>query len=737
MSTGTTDQFDQLRLPNSPVTPGTRHFIDSCLANFDLGGRYQSGEQDTQEFDIDMFAGEDSFTGMLENFEFPGNQELQQPAVQEGDLQFQEFNFHNNMQDIGFDIDQEVTESEGEYSPITIDDSHIDPELRMLDEWSGPIAITPSKLQLCPPSGIMFPKKVPGVYESITISSVPEDGFKDNTQCQPSSFTNSPTDVETSSIYTNLVPIYPRTDLTNYFVSTSPVPRIRINGSYTITHSKSGTDFAYTTYASLPTWHAPGLPSSGITYNSLGFLDKTIVFNASTLTSFIRHHPLGPSLVLRIEKHPYEAKNRYISSSSQTTNGKANKSRSKPKYTTCRAKDCALGGILKVGEYRVAIDEVSGRFKESDESDNDPYFSSCFLHLQCFESLTNITPILTTGTLIPDCRSNFIKEPPAGKNMKNNNKMAFSNKELTAFRTWRANYDPNQPKMQGKDSLHATLWLANIKKARAKCLHRAPPGVTQEDIDKQLSTRALWGGRRAMGVTVAEMNRLEQEGRCDLLIAPRNGLSKKMGMGPTGATAVRFLGKKRSGQPDKRNQKRAREPEPDSPLESSPDPKRRRASLQSPPQKKDRGPPMDMRIQVLSLPTTKERLPLSPILGYSPSLATFDLLGSTNFPTTPLRRSTRGKVDHFSVSPLTPTRKSVSFAISPTTPMRRSLRKNSYASPMTPTRRSPRGHERKKVNYAEIDEEKEKENDYYGDKNEELFGLDLDMEFDQYVEYGY
>lgn len=425
--------------------------------------------------------------------------------------------FGQEISDNTAEHDTFIPQLEAYVPEYTITNAQIDPELLMRDSLINPQYISSNPVPQ--PQELTFDETM---YHALSQVSISEFDFDPTTE---------------------------QVDTSDFFQSTATVPRLAVNGTYRVQHDKTGVGHEYTLYLPLPAWYPPGI-ADGVTYNERGFLRKDIKFTSETLTSFIRRkylppshphpqilthppdHPLRSSLTLRIEKHPYEIKARF--------SGK-----SKPKYTCCRSSTCALGTNFKVGDIRVAIDELSSRFSPQHVQNADPYFASGFLHLQCLESLIDISPLVTLGVLIPDTRKDFAHEPPAGKGAKSNNKMALNNKELAAFSNWKGATATAAAPRSGNQSLTARIWLANCKKSRSKNLARAPPGVTKADVDAQNEVHTLWGGRRAVGKSIEEMNRLEAEGRLDELIAPRNGTTMKRGMGPTGSTAERNNRKRR------------------------------------------------------------------------------------------------------------------------------------------------------------------------------------------------
>ena len=81
---------------------------------------------------------------------------------------------------------------------------------------------------------------------------------------------------------------------------------------------------------------------------------------------------------------------------------------------------------------------------------------------------------------------------------------------------------------QEKETLAVVVWLSAIRKGRKRA--RAPPCITSEDIEHKCATHPGWGGKRVSGLSVADMNEMELQGRSSELIASRNGKTGKRGV---------------------------------------------------------------------------------------------------------------------------------------------------------------------------------------------------------------
>lgn len=222
-------------------------------------------------------------------------------------------------------------------------------------------------------------------------------------------------------------------------------------------------------------------------------------------------HPNGDRLNLRVEKHPYSFQCRYR----------------EPEYIKCRSKVCDWDRTFKVGDLRVAIDEVTGRLAEDQQDDNDPYFSAGYLHLHCFERLIPVAPLVVFNILALDNRRVYEKEPDCTRI----NKMGVSPASASAFTNWRIEavqgYSVSGDWMPEK-TLSYALWLSGVRKGRKRV--RAPPGITSDDIAQKVSARRGWGGKRCSGVTVAEMRAMESQGLSHEMVASRNGKTGKKGV---------------------------------------------------------------------------------------------------------------------------------------------------------------------------------------------------------------
>ena len=221
------------------------------------------------------------------------------------------------------------------------------------------------------------------------------------------------------------------------------------------------------------------------------------------------------NLILHIEWHPYGFQGRYRN----------------PVYMKCRAKKCSVDKInnFKVGDFRIGVDEVTGRLGGNQFNDNDPYFSACFFHLQCFEELTYTPDLAIRNIIIADTPGAHQKEPDCARL----NKMGVVPATLVAFKKWREmaierlsenlHWEP-----QEEETLAVVVWLSGIRKGHKHA--RAPLCITSEDIEHKCATHPGWGGKCVSGLSVADMNEMELQGRSSQLIASRNGKTGKRGM---------------------------------------------------------------------------------------------------------------------------------------------------------------------------------------------------------------
>ena len=197
----------------------------------------------------------------------------------------------------------------------------------------------------------------------------------------------------------------------------------------------------------------------------------------------------------------------------------------------CRAKKCSVDKMnhFKVGDFRIAVDEVTGRLGANQFNDNDPYFSACFFHLQCFEELTYTPDLAIRNIIIADTRGPHQKEPDCARL----NKMGVAPATVVAFKKWREkaieklSENPQWEPLE-KETLAVVVWLSGIRKGRKRA--RAPPCITSEDIERKCATHPGWGGKRVSGLSVADMNEMELQGRSSELIASRNGKTGKRGV---------------------------------------------------------------------------------------------------------------------------------------------------------------------------------------------------------------
>jgi hypothetical protein len=179
----------------------------------------------------------------------------------------------------------------------------------------------------------------------------------------------------------------------------------------------------------------------------------------------------------------------------------------------CRSKTCAVGTTksFKVGDLRVAVDEVTGRLGVNQVNDDDPYFATCFFHLQCFEGLTCIPELVVRKLLVSDDRTFHHKEPECTRI----NKMRLSLEADQAFAKWRLIAttglgNDKHWKPPNNRTLACVLWLSSIRKGRKH--FRAPPGVTSDDIEK-VSSPTERGGVRAFAFGEDKVTSMEAQGR--------------------------------------------------------------------------------------------------------------------------------------------------------------------------------------------------------------------------------
>ncbi|KAG0642148.1 hypothetical protein HOY80DRAFT_1108625 [Tuber brumale] len=288
----------------------------------------------------------------------------------------------------------------------------------------------------------------------------------------------------------------------------APRPRVKITGKVSamqkIKDAHKEVPIVYSVYEPLKPW-------SGFKYTTRGYLREDIFFDKESMQRFVRNHPNGERLNLRIEKHPYSFQCRYR----------------EPEYIKCRSKVCDWDWTFKVGDHRVAIDEVTGRLAEGQQDDNDPYFSAGYLHLHCFEQLIPVTPLVILNILTIDNRRIYEKEPDCTRI----NKMGVSPASTSAFTNWRIEavegYTVSRDWVP-ENTLAYALWLSGVRKGRKRV--RAPPGITSDDIAQKVTTRRGWGGKRCSGVTVATMRIMESQGRSHEMVASRNGKTGKKGV---------------------------------------------------------------------------------------------------------------------------------------------------------------------------------------------------------------
>lgn len=360
---------------------------------------------------------------------------------------------------------------------------------------------------------------------------------------------------------------FPASPVQRVFKKLTGVPALTVTGQISVTQKHRGPDgglvnryYPYSVYKPLPRW-------GQFTYNSRGYLNEDIKFTASNIADFIHStfisasihltntnisstsdHPLGENLVLRVEKHPYEIKSRETG---------------KPQYTCCRAKKCDLSRDRKftVGDIRVAIDEVTGRFSPNQVQNNCPYFAAGYIHLECLEGLINIAPLVASGIIVPDDRQTLPHEPEkiTKQGPPTNNKMGLIKKQLRQFDIWKTAHPADSKWAVEQHTLNAILWISGQRPGRIRS--RFPPGVTAKSVAKFLKenrTANGWGGRRMARGTVAELQQKLKEGKSHEIIAPRNGPSGKKGMFIGGAA------KKKALKDKKRRHEEASDEEPSS-----------------------------------------------------------------------------------------------------------------------------------------------------------------------------
>ncbi|KAG0135220.1 hypothetical protein HOY82DRAFT_536912 [Tuber indicum] len=278
----------------------------------------------------------------------------------------------------------------------------------------------------------------------------------------------------------------------------------KVSAMQKIKDSHKEVPIVYSVYEPLKPW-------AEFKYTTRGYLHGDIVFDKESMQRFVRDHPNGERLNLRIEKHPYSFQCRYR----------------EPEYIKCRSKVCDWDRTFKVGDHRVAIDEVTGRLAEGQKDDNDPYFSAGYLHLHCFERLIPVAPLVVLNILTTDNRRIYEKEPDCTRI----NKMGVSPASASAFTNWRIEAVEGYTVSSDwapENTLAYALWLSGVRKGRKRV--RAPPGITSDDIAQKVTTRRGWGGKRCSGVTVATMRIMESQGRSHEMVASRNGKTGKKGV---------------------------------------------------------------------------------------------------------------------------------------------------------------------------------------------------------------
>lgn len=207
----------------------------------------------------------------------------------------------------------------------------------------------------------------------------------------------------------------------------------------------------------------------------------------------------------------------------------------RPQYICCRAQNCTLSGENRfmVGDLRVAIDEVAGRFGPNDVENNCPYFAAGFMHLECFERMVDVAPLVSEGILVPDRRKVLAHEPEKYTKYSGqcNNKMTLVKKQILAYEKWAKAHPAGSKRAEDKDTLNVAIWMAGQRSGRIRA--RLPPGVRTSDVRKWIDENRYgqgWGGRRMARGTVAEMEMKIAAGREHEIIAPRNGPNGKLGM---------------------------------------------------------------------------------------------------------------------------------------------------------------------------------------------------------------
>ena len=221
------------------------------------------------------------------------------------------------------------------------------------------------------------------------------------------------------------------------------------------------------------------------------------------------------NLILRIERHPYGFQCRYRN----------------PIYMKCKAKKCRVDKMnnFKVGDFRIAVDEVTGRLGATQFNNNDPYFSAGFFHLQCFEELSYTPDLAIRNIIVAGTCGPYKKEPDCARL----NRMGVVPATVVAFKKWREmaieklsknrHWEPPE-----KETLAVVVWLSGIRKGRKRA--RAPPCITSEDIEHKCATHPGWGSKRVSGLSVADMNEMELQGRSSELIASRDGKTGRRGV---------------------------------------------------------------------------------------------------------------------------------------------------------------------------------------------------------------
>ncbi|KAL7267873.1 hypothetical protein RUND412_009526 [Rhizina undulata] len=291
----------------------------------------------------------------------------------------------------------------------------------------------------------------------------------------------------------------------DYFVPTvnisAPVSTARVGIMQKNIGRVPDTHVEYAVYKPLNAWSADGFRFS---YSQRGYLQSNIIFTAESIKAYIYEHPLGDKLLLRVERQPYLFQCRYTDKS----------------VSGCRAARCVVGKgkhQLKVGQFRVAFDELTRRLPA--DHDNDPYFAAGFIHLECLEAITSIPKLCRSGLVKVDDRTILPKEPEVTRE----NKMALKPGLRAVFEEFlqKCHQEPNW-KPSVTERLSAKLWIANLRKSRPR--GDIPAGLTEEDIAKQKQKKnPNWGGKRMAGLSVTQMNQMIAEGRLDEGVYPRNG----------------------------------------------------------------------------------------------------------------------------------------------------------------------------------------------------------------------